>query len=75
MHEERFKRRIEGQLKVKIMKSEYKNKNEDEDIIVNRNIKVKLYKLVINKCEGAHMDWFLFWNQFEKKLIRSRQML
>ena len=65
MQEERFKRRMEEELKIEEMKLEMKKKNEDKDIIVNRNIQVKLPKLVITKFEGTHLDWFRFWNQFE----------
>ena len=68
MQEEGFKRRIEEELKIEEMKLEMKKKNEDKDIIVNRNIQVKLPKLVITKFEGTHLDWFRFWNQFETEL-------
>ena len=40
--EERFKRRMEEELKIEEMKLEMKKKNEDNDIIVNKNIQVKL---------------------------------
>ena len=68
IQEEGFRRRIEEELKIEEMKLEMKKKNEDKDIIVNRNIQVKLPKLVITKFEGTHLDWFRFWNQFETEL-------
>ena len=40
--EERLKRRMEEELKIEEMKLEMKKKNEDNDIIVNKNIQVKL---------------------------------
>ena len=46
------------------MKLEMKKKNEDKDMIVNRNTQVKLPKLVITKFEGTDLDWLQFWNQF-----------
>ena len=65
MQKERFKRRMEEDLKVEEMKLETKKKNEDKDIIVNRNIQFKLPKLMITNFEGTYLDWFRFWNQFE----------
>ena len=68
MQEERFKRRMEEELKIEEMKLDMKKKNEDKDIIVNSNIQVKLSKLAITKFEGTHLDWFRFWNQFETEI-------
>ena len=65
---ERFKRRMEEELKIEEMKLEMKKKNEDKDVFVNRNIQVKLPKLVIKIFEGTYLDWFGFWNQFETEL-------
>ena len=45
MQEERFKRRIEEELKIEEMKLEMKKKIEDKDITVNRNIQIKLSKI------------------------------
>ena len=45
MQEERFKRRIEEELKIEEMKLEMKKKIEDNDITVNRNIQIKLSKI------------------------------
>ena len=56
MQEERFKRRIEEELKIAEMKLERKKKNEDKDIIINRDIQVKLPNLAITKFEGTHLD-------------------
>ena len=46
------------------MKLEKKKKNEDKDMIVNRNIHFKLPKLVITKLESTNLDWLRFLNQF-----------
>ena len=51
-------------MKIKEMKSEMKNKNEDEDMIVNRNIRIRLPKLLITKFEAANLDWLLYSSQF-----------
>ena len=56
IQEEGFKRRIEEELKIEEMKLEMKKKNEDRDVFVNRNIQVKLPKLVIKIFEGTHLD-------------------
>ena len=45
MQEERFKRRMREELKIEEMKLEMKKRNDDKDIIVNRNIQVKLPNL------------------------------
>ena len=71
MQEERFKRRMEEELKIEEMKLDMKKKNEDKDIIVNSNIQVKLSKLAITKFEGTHLDWFRFWNQFEAEIDKA----
>ena len=67
MQEERFKRRMEEELKIE----EMKKKKEYKDIIVNGNTQVNLPKLVITKFEGTHLDWFQFLN-LKQKLIRLR---
>ena len=59
---------MEEELKIEEMKLEMKKKNEDKDVFVNRNIQVKLPKLVIKIFEGTYLDWFRFWNQFETEL-------
>ena len=56
MQEERFKRRMREELKIEEMKLEMKKRNDDKDIIVNRNIQVKLPNLVMTKFEGTHLD-------------------
>ena len=58
MQEERFKRRREKELNIEEIKLEMKKKNEEKDMILNRNIQVKLPKLVITKFEGTHLNWF-----------------
>ena len=66
--EEIFKRRMEEELKIEEMKLQMKKKGEEKDIIVNRNIQVKLPKLELTKFEGTPLDWFRFWNQFETQI-------
>ena len=56
MQQHSFKRRTEEQLKIGKMKLEIKKKNEDKDMIVNRNVRVKLLILVIARFEGANLD-------------------
>ena len=34
----------------------------------NVNCKVNLPTLFITKFNGTHLDWFLFWNQFESDI-------
>ena len=68
MQEERFKRRREKELNIEEIKLEMKKKNEEKDMILNRNIQVKLPKLVTTKFEGTHLNWFWFWNQFETEI-------
>ena len=58
MQEERFKRRREKELNIEEIKLEMKKKNEEKDMILNRNIQVKLPKLVTTKFEGTHLNWF-----------------
>ena len=58
MQEERFKRRREKELNIEEINLEMKKKNEEKDMILNRNIQVKLPKLVITKFEGTHLNWF-----------------
>ena len=58
MQEERFKRRREKELNIEEIKLEMKKKNEEKDVILNRNIQVKLPKLVTTKFEGTHLNWF-----------------
>ena len=52
-----------------------KKKNEDNDIIVHRDIQVKLLKLAITKFEGTHLAWFRFLDQFETETERLRYLL
>ena len=37
----------------------------------NKDSKCKLPKLVILKFNGTHIDYFIFWNQFEIKIDKS----
>ena len=68
MQGERFKRSMEEEFKIEEMKLETKKKNEHKDAIVNRNIQVKLPKLVITKFQGIHLDCFQVCNQFETEI-------
>ena len=52
---------MEEQLKIEEMKLGIKKKNENKDMIVNRNIRAML---VIARFEGINLDWFRFQNQF-----------
>ena len=54
--EERFKRRMEGELNIEEMKLDMKKKNEDKDIIENKNIQVKLLKLLKTKLQVTHLQ-------------------
>ena len=65
--EEIFRGRVQEELKIQEMKLHIKSKEyEKRDKIVNeRRINVKLPKLVIRKFDGASLDWYHFWNQFE----------
>ena len=47
-----------------------KNRGEDRND-AKPEIKVKLPKLEITKFKGNHLDWMLFWNQFETEMDRS----
>ena len=60
MQQQRFKRRMEKQLKIEEMKLEMKQKNEDKDMIANRKIRVKLPMVVIARFEDTNLDWFRF---------------
>ena len=75
MQEERFTRRMEEELKIEEMKMELKKKNEDKDIIVNRNIQVKLPRLLITKFEGTIWIGSNFGFSSKRKLIRLRLVL
>ena len=68
MQEERLKRRMKEELKIEEIKLQMNRKNEDKDIIVNRNIQVKLLMLVITEFEGTYQDWFRFWDQFQTEI-------
>ena len=51
------------------MQLHMKKKEEDKPIKLDCTVlKVKLPKLVINRFNGTHIDWFRFWNQFESEM-------
>ena len=49
-----------------------KKDNADEDMIVNRNIQVKLPMLVITRFQGMNLVGFNFGINSKQKLIRLR---
>ena len=67
--ERKIQRRLEQERRTLEMQMEMKKKEEKkkEDILLNdcEFSKTKLPKLVINKFDGTHFNWFRFWNQFE----------
>ena len=69
IQEERFRRRIEKEVKIEEMNMEMKKKgfefSRDEIVKSDEKVSVKLPKLKITKFEGTALDWFRFWNQFE----------
>ena len=71
IQEERFRRRMEEEVKIEEMKMEMKKKgfefSRDEIVKSDEKVSVKLPKLKI-KFEGIALDWFRFWNQFETEI-------
>ena len=59
---ERFRRRMEEEVKIEEMKMEMKKKSfefsRDEIVISDEKVSVKLPKLKIIKFEGTALDWF-----------------
>ena len=72
IQEERFRRRMEEEVKIEEMKMEMKKKgfefSRDEIVKSDEKLRVKLPKLKITKFEGTALDWFRFWNQFETEI-------
>ena len=72
IQEERFRRRMEEEVKIEEMKMEMKKKgfefSRDEIVKSDEKVSVKLPKLKITKFEGIALDWFRFWNQFETEI-------
>ena len=72
IQEERFRRRMEEEVKIEEMKMEMKKKgfefSRDEIVKSDEKVSVKLPKLKITKFEGTALDWFWFWNQFETEI-------
>ena len=72
IQEERFRRRMEEEVKIEEMKMEMKKKgfefSRDEIVKSDEKVSVKLPKLKITKFEGTALDWFRFWNQFETEI-------
>ena len=72
IQEERFRRRMEEEVKIEEMKMEMKKKgfefSRDEIVKSDEKVSVKLPKLKITKFEGTTLEWFRFWNQFETEI-------
>ena len=72
IQEERFRRRMEEEVKIEEMKMEMKKKgfefSRDEIVKSDEKVSVKLPKLKITKFEETALDWFRFWNQFETEI-------
>ena len=72
IQEERFRRRMEEEVKIEEMKMEMKKKgfefSRDEIVKSDEKVSVKLSKLKTTKFEGTALDWFGFWNQFETEI-------
>ena len=72
IQEERFRRRMEEEVKIEEMKMEMKKKgfefSRDEIVKSDEKVSVKLPKLKITKFEGIALDWFRFWNRFETEI-------
>ena len=72
IQEERFRRRMEEEVKIEEMKMEMKKKgsefSRDEIEKSDEKVSVKLPKLKVTKFEGTALDWFWFWNQFETEI-------
>ena len=70
---ERFRRRMEGEVKIEGMKMGMKKKGfefgRDEVVKSDEKVSVKLPKLKITKFEGTAENWFQFWNQFETEMV------
>ena len=49
---------MEGELNIEEMKLDMKKKNEDKDIIGNKNIQVKLLKLLKTKLQVTHLQLY-----------------
>ena len=69
-------KRIQKELKIeeariKIRVDLERKTRSEERSDAKPEIKVKLPKLEITKFKGNHLDWMLFWNQFETKMDRS----
>ena len=50
------------------LQSQNERKTSDKEI-TSKN--VKLFKLVITKFEGTHLDWLRFWSQYDTEVGKS----
>ena len=70
--EERFRRRMEEEVKIEEMKMQMKKKgfefNRDEIVKSDEKVSVKLPKLKIPKFGRTALDWFWLWNQFKSEI-------
>ena len=64
IQEERFRRRMEEEVRIQEMKMEMKKKvfefSRDEIVKSEEKVSVKLPKLKITKFQGTTLDWFRF---------------
>ena len=71
IQKERFRRRMEEEVKIEEIKMEMKKKgfefSRDEIVKSDEKVSVKLPKLKI-KFDGTALDWFQLWNQFETEI-------
>ena len=69
---ERFRGRMEEEVKIEEIKMEMKKKgfefSRDEIVRSDEKVRVKLPKLNITKFEGTVLNYFWFWNQFETEI-------
>ena len=72
IQEERFRGRMEEEVKIEEIKMEMKKGgfefSRDEIARSNEKVRVKLPKLKITKFEGTVLNCFWFWNQFETEI-------
>ena len=72
IQEERFRRRMEEELKIEEIEMEMKKKGFEfsryEIVKSDEKVRVKLPKLKMKKFKGTALDWFRFWNQVETEI-------
>ena len=72
IQEERFKERMEEEIKIEELKMEMEKKGfqfgRDEIVKSDEKVSVKIPQLKITKFEGTALDWFWFWYEFETEI-------